>query len=159
MGYRYSKEFINKWEKRLTSILLAGLLGPIVLFAAVFIIGSAVAPDLDDDDPAAKVIMAVGFGLAGVAALTVVGVIFVAAIMGGQSLHRHGWVVGTLFATWFFAGMWVWYVLSESSDGWVGPVVYFGGHALLIVAFRYLGRKAKVPMYLNPDVPHSPDLS
>ena len=159
MGYRYSNEFIKKWEKRLTVILLAGLLGPIVLLAAVFIIGSAVAPDLQDDDPAAKVIMAVGIGLGGVAALTVVGVIFVAAIMGGQSLHRHGWVVGTLFATWFFAGIWVWYLVAESSNNWLGAIVYFGGHAVIGAGFFYFGRKAKVPMYLNPDVPHSPDVS
>lgn len=159
MGYRFTSEFIKKWEKRLTIALLAGVLGPIVLIGALLVIGSSVAPDLEDDDPAAKVLLAVGIGLAGVAALTVVGVIFVAAIMGGQSLHRHGWVVGTLFATWFFAGTWVWYLVAESSGNWTGALVYFGGHALLVVAFRYLGRKAKVPMNLNLDVPHSPDVS
>lgn len=155
MGYRFSGEFIKKWEKRLTVVLLAGFLGPIVLIGALLVIGSAVAPDLADDDPAAKVILAIGIGLAGVSGLTVVGVIFVAAIMGGQSLHRHGWVLGTLFATWFFAGMWVWYLLAESSGGWLGALVYFGGHAVITAVFFYLGHKAKVPMYLNPDVPRS----
>jgi hypothetical protein len=49
--------------------------------------------------------------------------------------------------------MWIWYPLAESSGGWVGALVYFGGHAVLVVAFRHLGRKAQVPLGMNPRRP------
>ncbi len=140
MGYRFSGRFIRKWEKRLTIALLAGFLGPLVLIGAVLVIGSAVAPDLGDDDPAAGVLLGIVYALVGVSALTVVAAVYIGAILGGLALHRHGWLVGTLFATWFFAGIWVWYLLADTA---LGVVVYFGGHAVIVVAFRYLGRKAK----------------
>lgn len=131
MGYRFTSEFIKKWEKRLTIVLLAGILGPIVLIGAVFVIGSSVAPDLADDDPAAGVILTIVYVLAGVAALTVVSVVYAGAIMGGLSMHRHGWVVGVLFATWFFAGIWVWYLLAGTAGNLFGAIVYFGGHVVV----------------------------
>jgi hypothetical protein len=53
--------------------------------------------------------------------------------------------------------MWVWSLVAESSSGWLGAVVYFGGHVIIGAGFFYMGHKAKVPMYLNPDVPRSFD--
>lgn len=153
MGYRYSDEFIKRWEKRFTWILCLGLAAAFALAGGGLLLAEAL--ELEDLDSATSWIIAgvVGLGLL-IGAVTVVGVIFAGAIMGGLSLHRLGWIPGLLLAAWMFGGI----ALYPALGGGLGFTLHLLGFAPIIVAFLWMGFKAKVPVYLRSAAPDSPRL-
>lgn len=153
MGYRYPQEFIKKWEKRLVAILCIGVAAAFALAGGGLLIADALG--VEDFGSTASWIVAVlvVLGLA-IGALAVVGVIVVAAVMGGLSLHRLGWIPGLLLALWMFGGFALYPALGA---GW-GFVLHLLGFAPIVVVFIRMGRKAKVPVYLTTGRPSSPRL-
>jgi hypothetical protein len=151
VGHRFSNQFIKTWEKRLVRILVIGI-------ATAFVLGgggvmAAQALGLEDlDSPISWTLaVVVGLGLA-VGVLSVVGVIFVAAILGGLSLHPFGWIPGLFLAAWMFGGI----ALYPALGGGPGFLVHLLGFAPIVAVFYWMGLKARVPVYLRTPAPGSP---
>jgi hypothetical protein len=150
MGYRFSDATIKKWEKVLTWWLVGGIVAAFLLAGGA--LGLHEALGVEEGSGGETVLMGAVIAGLGIGVLTVVGVIYLAAILGGLSLHRHGWILGALLATWLLVGWWP----AFSLGGLLGHAVYWGVFAVIIAAFRYLGAKAKVPMWVQAPVPGSP---
>lgn len=150
MGYRYSNKKIKKWEKLLVRVLVGG-----VAVAFAFAGGGLALHEImgvEEGSGTENVLLV--FVIAGlvVGVVAVVGVIFIAAFLGGQSLHRYGGVIGVLLAIWLLVGWWP----ASQIGGALGHLLLWGVFAVLIAAFYALGKKAKVPMWVQAPVPHSP---
>jgi hypothetical protein len=152
MGYRFSNDKITRWEKRITWWLLGGL-GVGFLVGAIGVLLAATM-DVREGSTTETVLLGVVVAGAAIAGLTLVVVIYVAAILGGLSLHRHGWIVGALFATWFCAGWWP----AVEVGGALGHVLYWGGYVVIGGGYWVMGHRAQVPMWVQGPGPDSPRL-
>jgi MFS family permease len=150
MGYRYSSKKIAKWEKLLVGILIGGVAFAFALAGGGLALHEAL--DVEEGSGTEKLLMGVVIVGLAVGALAVVGVIYIAAYMGGQSLHRRGGIIGVALATWLLGGWWP----ATQIGGALGHLLLWGVFAVLIAAFYVMGRKAKVPMWVQAPVPGSP---
>lgn len=135
MGYRFSDEFIKRWERRLVGTLCVGVAAAFALAGGGILIAQALGLEEFDSTTSWIVFGVVVFGLA-VGAATVVGTVFTAAIMGGQSLHRLGWIPGLLLATWLFGGI----ALYPALGGGLGFLAHLAGFVPIVMVFIRLGR-------------------
>lgn len=154
MGYRFSDQFIKRWEKRLVAILCIGVATAFALAGGGLLAADAMGLEEFDSTRSWTVAGVVVLGLA-IGVLSVVGVIFVAAILGGLSLHPRGWIPGLLLALWMFGGMALYWAVPGAGTA---LFLHLLGFAPIVVVFLRMGRKAKVPIYLRSAAPSSPRL-
>lgn len=138
MRYRFSPEFIRRWEKRLVRVLCVGVAAAFALAGGGLLAADAMG--LEEFGSTASWVVAgvVVLGLA-VGVLTVVGVIFTAAILGGLSLHPLGWIPGLLLAVWMFGG----FALYGPVSGGAAFVLHLLGFAPVVAAFFWMKGKAE----------------
>lgn len=150
MGYRHSSQKITRWEKLLVRILVGGVAFAFVFAGGGFALHEALGVEEGSGTETLLMVLVIVGLVVGVAA--VAGVIYVAAFMGGQSLHRYGGIIGVLLATWLLGGWWP----ATQVGGGLGHLLFWGVFAVLIAAFYVMGHKAEVPMWVQAPVPGSP---
>ncbi|MEU2202158.1 hypothetical protein [Isoptericola sp. NPDC019482] len=136
-GHRTDRAATRKAEGTLTATLLIGIGVPWAIAGALFWVGQL----LWVDPPAAFVWVLVAMLAAPL--LTVVVVITVAAVLGGRSLSRHGWVLGLVFSLWFFVG------LALVLGGVLSWLVYAAGWVVVVGLFWLLGWRTGTPMWVG----------
>ncbi|MCD0446629.1 hypothetical protein LO763_23710 [Glycomyces sp. A-F 0318] len=138
MRYRFSQEFIKRWERRLVAILCIGVAAAFALAGGGLLVADGMG--LEEFGSTASWVVAgvVGLGLL-VGVLAVVGVIFTAAVMGGLSLHPLGWIPGLLLALWMFGG----FVLYGPLSGGAAFALHVLGFAPVVAMFLWMRRAAR----------------
>ncbi|NYV75861.1 hypothetical protein [Streptomyces sp. UH6] len=148
--YRYSFPFIDRWEKRLTRMILIGFGAGALLVLIALGVGASLDGRVPDDDP--LWMWAWGLLIAGAVVAGGLGILvplLLGCVMGGLSLHPKGWAPGLVL----YLGVLAFAVgaalddayLGDLLDTWLAPA---GLVALVVgtVWFRVLGRRRGVPL-------------
>ncbi|MEL7977509.1 hypothetical protein AAG589_16720 [Isoptericola sp. F-RaC21] len=136
-GYRFSDTYITKKESSLVAILLVGIGVPWAVAGVMLWVGQL----LWVEPPAAYAWVLIAMVAAPL--VTVVVVLTVAAILGGRSMSRYGWVLGLVFSLWFFVG------LALAAGGVLPWWAYAAGWVVIVALFYALGRRRGVPMWVG----------
>ncbi|WP_062213661.1 hypothetical protein [Streptomyces sp. NBRC 109706] len=94
--YRFSFDFIRRWEKRLTVVILVGFGVGAVLVLAGLGLGGLFDGDVPDDDPRWNLVWGLLIAGVAVAGLAILVPLLIGCLMGGLSIHRFGWIPGLL---------------------------------------------------------------
>jgi len=136
-GQRVDDARTAKAEGTLTAVLLIGIGVPWAVAGVMLWVGQL----LWVDPPAAYAWTLIAMVAAPL--VTVVVVVTVAAVLGGRSLSRHGWVLGLVFSLWFFVG------LALVFGGVLSWFVYAAGWVVVVGLFWLLGWRRGVPMWVG----------
>jgi MFS family permease len=142
--YRFSPDFIQRWERRLKRIIWIGFGAGAVLVLVALGLGGAFDGRVSDEDPLWLAVW--GFLWAGVvvAGLAILLPLLIACLLGGLAIHRYGWAPGLLT----YIG-----ILGTAAGGILGEWLVYAGIGTLVVGvlgFFLVGRLAKVPMSIGP---------
>ncbi|RFU88256.1 hypothetical protein DY218_02965 [Streptomyces triticagri] len=141
--YRFSPDFIKRWESRLTKIIVIGVAAAAVLAGIGLAVGGTLDGEVPEDDGRWMLawIPLIAAGVAG--GLAVLGPLLAGCVLGGLAIHRHGWIPGVVL----FAGI----LLTSYGLAMDDAYTRWGVTALVVgvLGFFLVGTLSKVPMWIG----------